>query len=154
MIGKNDKKLQIAAKFGISGVINIRECDPAQHLKELTNGRLADFVLECSGSEQMVSEIIRISANKAVAALIGFYNSAPKEVDFSTLVEKEMTFIGIMGEYGNIEAVSKLMAENSMRLSEMITDEKPFDECLDALSVEDHSCVIKTMIKISEENAE
>lgn len=152
VLGRNDKKLQIALKMGASGIINVQKCDPVACLKEKTGGRLADYILECCGNEQVLNEVIRIAAQKAVAALIGFYNNAPKEVDFSTVVEKEMTLIGIMGEYGNLEAVSKLMAEKDMKLSEMITAERPFDECGEALSVEDRSGVVKTIIKISEES--
>lgn len=153
VIGKNEKKLRIALKMGVTGAINIRECDPVERLKEKTGGRLADFILECCGKEEMVNEVIRLAAPKAVAALVGFYNTAPKEVDFSTLVEKEMTLIGIMGEYGNLEAVSKLMAENDMKLSEMITDERPFAECADMLAVQDRRNVVKTIIRVSEDDA-
>lgn len=151
VVGRNDKKLAIAQRMGVTGTINIRQDEPAQRLSELTNGRMANFILECSGSPVMVKEVVRLGAPKAVAALIGFYNSVPEGVDFSMLVAKEMKLIGIMGEYGNLEAVAGLMAQRDMKLGEMITGEMPFDRCGEALAPEDHSGVVKTIIQISEE---
>ena len=151
VIGRNNKKLQIALKIGVSGIIDIHNGDLTEGLQAQTGGRLANFILECSGREGMLNEIIKIAEPKAVAALIGFYSAAPTDVDFNTLVAKELTFIGIMGEYGNLEAVSKIAAEHDMKLAEMITEERLFSECEAALSAEERSGVVKTMIKISEE---
>lgn len=151
VIGRNAKKLAIAEKLGVTGTLNIREGDPATMLSERTGGRLANYILECSGSPVMVNEVIRIADHKAVAALIGFYNSMPEGVDFSMMVAKEMKLIGIMGEYGNLEAVAALMAQKDLKLAEMITGDMPFEQCNEALAPEDHSGVIKTMIHIAEE---
>lgn len=60
VIGRNDFKLEIAQKLGIHGTINCSRSDVAAALKELTGGRLADCILECSGNPDMVGEVIRI----------------------------------------------------------------------------------------------
>ena len=151
VIGRNEAKLAIAQKLGIAGTINLRRGDVAENLRALTGGQLADFVLECSGSPDMVNEVIRISAPKATVALIGFYNSEPEHVDFSTMVAKELTFIGIMGEYGNLEAVAGIMAENELKLLEIVTGVVPFQDCAKALNPEDPHSVVKTIIEIAGE---
>lgn len=151
VIGRNDFKLEIAQRLGIHGTINCSRCDVAEALKEMTGGCLADCILECSGNPDMVGAVIRIAAQKAVAALIGFYNVNPQQVDFSTMVSKEMTMIGIMGEYGNLEAVSKILAENDLKLSEIVTSVVPFEECGIALAPENPRRVVKTIVRIAGE---
>ena len=151
VIGRNDFKLAIAQKLGIQGTINCSQSNVTEKLKELTGGRLADCILECSGNPTMIGEVINIAASKAKAAFIGFYNVNPKEVDFSTMVAKEMTMVGIMGEYGNLEAVSKILAENDLKLSEIVTSVVPFEECGIALAPENPRRVVKTIVRIAGE---
>lgn len=151
VIGRNPFKLKIAEKLGVHGTINCTQCDVAQELERLTGGKLAECILECSGNPEMVDAVIKIAAPKAKATLLGFYNEKPKEVDFSALVAKELTLVGIMGEYGNLEAVSKIMADNDLRLSHIITGEVPFEQCAEALLPEDHSKIIKTIVRIAGE---
>lgn len=151
VIGRNDFKLEIARKLGIHGVINCSRCDVAAALQEMTGGRLADCILECSGNPDMVGEVIRIAAPKAKAALIGFYNVNPREVDFSSMVAKEMTMVGIMGEYGNLETVSGILAEKDLKLSQIVTSVVPFSECAEALSPADPHHVVKTIVQIAGE---
>lgn len=151
VVGRNAFKLENARKLGVHGTINCRECDVAQKLQEMTGGRLANYILECSGSPEMVNTVIHVAAPKAKATLLGFYNERPKDVDFSELVARELTMVGIMGEYGNLEAVTKIMAENDLKLHNIITGEVPFERCAEALLPEDPHRVIKTIVKIAGE---
>lgn len=151
VVGRNGFKLQIAEKLGVNGVINSTQGDITAALGAMTGGRLADYILECSGSPDMVNEMVRLAAPKAMAALIGFYNVQPREVDFSSIVAKEMTLVGIMGEYGNLEAVSKILAENDLKLNHIITGVVPFDNCVSALMPENPRQVVKTIVKIAGE---
>lgn len=151
VIGRNAEKLSVAEKLGIAGVINLKHGNIAEQLLGKTGGRLANFILECSGSPVMINEVIQIAANKAMAAMIGFYNEAPDQVDFNALVSKEMTLVGIMGEYGNLEAVSKIMAENELKLMEIVTGVMPLEKCADAMTPGKLPNAIKTMIEITKE---
>lgn len=151
VIGRNAFKLKIAEGLGVTGVINSADGDIAAALCALTGGSLADFILECSGSPEMVNEMVRIAAPKAMAALIGFYNTQPREVDFNGIVSKEMTLVGIMGEYGNLEAVSKIMAENDLKLSRIVTSVVPFKDCAAALAPKNPREVVKTIVEIAGE---
>ncbi len=151
VVGRNEKKLAVARRLGDVGVINLRQEDVVESLLRQTCGRLADFVLECSGSPEMVNEAIRLCASKATIALVSFYNTEPDDVQFNMLISKEITAIGIMGEYGNLEAVSKLMAGQDLKLREIITGILPLEACGQALMPEDPHSVVKTVIEIAGE---
>ena len=151
VIGRNPDKLRVAERMGIDGVISISRGDIREQLLQASGGRLADFVLECSGAEEMVPELVRIAAQKATIAMIGFYSCAAVGMDVNGFVSKELTMIGIMGEYGNLEAVVNLIAGTDLKLKEMITGLVPFAACAPAFSPEDMHTVIKTIVEINKE---
>lgn len=148
LIGRNSFKLEIAKSLGITGVINSKECDPVEELKRLTGGRLADYIIECSGNPSTVQQSLDLATRKGKIALVGFYESRLSGLEIDTLVSKEITLIGIMGEYGNLEAVANIMSEYDLKLSSVITEVVPFDKLKEAIVAEDKSRVIKTMVKM------
>lgn len=151
VVGRTDGKLEIARRMGATGTINNRHADPVEELQKATGGLLADFVLECSGVPGNINEGIRLSAQKATIAMIGFYSVPRIEADFNSLVTKEITMIGIMGEYGNLEAVKKIMEKADLKVHEMITDVVPFKDCIQAFSPQNPHSVVKTMVEITRE---
>ena len=150
MIGRNPYKLGLARRLGITGTINIGDGDAAQQLLGLTGGRKADFVLECSGAPSMVMQSFSLAARKGRIALIGFYENRLDGIDIDLLVSKELTVIGIMGEYGNLEAVLKIMAVRPLCLSPIITSVIDFDDCAPAFAPADRGSIIKTMVRMPE----
>ena len=151
LIGRNEYKLDIARNAGISGIINLRNGDPIEALKEKTGGKLADFVLECSGAPTSFNLSLQIAARRGKVALIAFYETELPTPAISDLVSKELDVFGVMGEYGNAEASANLMGSMDLQINKCITDIVSFDELLDNLKNTDMSKVIKTMVKISEE---
>ncbi len=151
MVGRNKEKLEVAMSLGITGVINSKETDLQQELLRLTNGRYADFVLECSGAPSTIQQTLDIAAQKATIALIGFYEREISGLNIDTLVSKELTLVGIMGEYGNLEAVSHIMAEFDLRLEGIVTDTISFADMKTALEPADPRRVIKTIVQFEEE---
>lgn len=148
LIGRNSYKLERAQQLEITGVIDSSKIDPKDELLRLTGGRYADFVIECSGNPKTISQSISLAAVRGTIALVGFYEKPIDGLNIDSLVLKELKLFGVVGEYGNIEAVSKIMAENDLHLGGIITDVITFDELDDALKEEDHSRIIKTMVKI------
>lgn len=152
LVGRNKFKLAIAEKLGITAVIDSSEYNAAERLKELTGGKLADFVLECSGNPVTVNQSLELSAQKSFIAAIGFYENPLNNFEIDTLVAKEIKIQGIMGEYGNLEAVSGILADSDEDLEAIITNTVDFDRLPEALAPESFSRVIKTIVKIGEEN--
>lgn len=150
MVGRNQYKLNIAMQLGITGTINTNECKPKEQLLKLTGGRSADFVLECSGAPSTVVQAINIAGQKGKIALIGFYEQNLDGINIDMFISKQLTAIGIMGEYGNLKAVSKIMSEFDLRLSPIITSVIDFDNCMPAFTPVDKHTLIKTMVRMPE----
>lgn len=151
VVGRNRFKLSLAEKLGVTGTINSSVSDPVEQLKILTGGRLADYILECSGNPVTINQSLRMAAQKAFIAAIGFYENPIDGFEADCFVSKEIRMQGIMGEYGNLEAVSKILAEADVDLGALITDTVLFDELPDALSAPSMERVVKTMVEIEKE---
>lgn len=55
-----DGKLNLAKKLGADLVINATQVDPVEVVKDLTNGKGADVVVEAAGSEQSINQATEI----------------------------------------------------------------------------------------------
>lgn len=150
VVGRNPKKLEAAAELGAIPV-NIHEYDAVQFIKDKTNGRGADFVIECSGAEGTIIQAMDIAKTKGKIYLIGFYENEEKNINIDKIVSKELNIIGIMGEYGNIGAVLEILSKHKPNLLPLITYELPFAECEKAFTRENYPNAIKIMISIGDE---
>lgn len=152
MIGRNSYKLNIAREIGADMIINTDIVDVGEKMLDLTNGRGADFVLEASGAHQNVMQSVSIAAQKGFISLLGFYERKLYGFDIDLLVSKELRITGIMGEFGNMEAVNRIMLNYDFGLEPIITQKIAFDDCPAAFEGEavSHGTRIKTMIVMTE----
>lgn len=148
VIGRNPVKLEIAKKLGVTGIINSKECNVSEEILKITGGKYADYILECSGNADVIQTMFQIAAQKAMIAAIGFYERKISDFDIDSMVSKEITITGIMGEYGNLEAVLKIMEKNDLKLKNIITDIVSFNDCDKAFQPENTSKIIKTIVKM------
>lgn len=151
MVGRNPYKLNIALQAGLNGIINLRESDPVQALLEMTDGRLADFVLECSGAVTSFNVALRLAKRKAKVALIAFYENELPPPAITDLVSKELHVFGVMGEYGNAQASLEIMAKENLQINKCITSIVEYEKLPENLQNADMSKVIKTIVRISQE---
>lgn len=147
LTGRNPVKLAAAEKLGVIPV-NCKECDPVIFVKERNGGCGADFVIECSGAEGTIVQAMDLVMPRGKIALIGFYEKREKEINIDQIVTKEINIIGIMGEYGNIGEVLKVLEKHKPSLLPLITDELLFAECEPAFMRQNTPNTIKTMITI------
>ncbi len=149
-IGRNNEKLEVAKSLG-SEVINIKECDPIERVKELTNGKGVDFVLECSGASGTYIQAIEIAATRGMVALIGFYENKEKEVNIDSIVSKSLNMFGVMGEFDNMSGVLAILEKHKPDLLPIITEEIPFDDCMKGFVRKNYPNATKITVKICEE---
>jgi 2-desacetyl-2-hydroxyethyl bacteriochlorophyllide A dehydrogenase len=156
LVGRNPLKLDIALRLGVTGAINIRETDAAEEILRRTGGKGADCVIECSGAETSLADAIEYAAVRAKVMMVGFFEQKIGNFDMDKAIFKELTLTGIMGEYGNTEAVLKIMAQSDLRLEPIITDCVPFSEVTNALAAEaaHRHATVKTIVRMGDQEAE
>lgn len=149
VIGRKDFKLEAARKCGATHVVNSTKEDAAQKIREITEGKGADFVIESSGGAKTVDEAMQIAAKRGTIALLAFYERTLDAFPIDTLVSKELIVKGVMGEFGLVPEAAEYLAKG-LPVEGMITHRMELAEvpAFFAESAETAGRRIKAMVRI------
>ena len=96
--GAPEARLNVAKSFGADAVCNIETTDNAQRaelIMQMTDGRGADVVLECSGSHFAQEEAFQITRPGGRIAMIGAGDRAPMSIPGMAFIGKQIMVTGI-----------------------------------------------------------
>lgn len=96
-VGRSPEKLKLARQLGAE-VVNIKDGDPVKAVKDLTDGKGADVVIEAVGSEETVDMAVEMTAVGGRVVLVGLMavgKRAPLHV-----ARVVRSGISIVGSYG------------------------------------------------------
>ncbi|MBD1548445.1 zinc-dependent alcohol dehydrogenase [Roseibium aggregatum] len=97
LTGTRDNRLEIGKQLGADHVINVRNEDVLEKVREYTGGKGADYVVECSGAPNALNEAALMVNRGGKICLAAFPSSSP-EVDVAYLVRNNIYLYGIRGE--------------------------------------------------------
>jgi len=118
LTGTRDNRLEIGTKLGADYVINVRNDDVVEKVKEYTGGIGADYVLECSGAANSLNEAGKMTNRGGKICLAAFpHEEVP--VDVMHLVANNIYVYGIRGE-----------GKSGTRRAAAFMDQKRFDATL------------------------
>ena len=149
VIGRKDFKLEAALKCGATHVVNSTKENAEERLREITAGKGADFVIESSGGPKTVEEAMRIASKRGTVALLAFYERTLDAFPIDTLVSKELTVKGVMGEFGLVPEAAEYLAKG-LPVEGMITHRMELAEvpAFFARSAETSGERIKALVRI------
>jgi len=78
----DDKKLELAKKFGATHTINSKTENAEERIREITNGHMADFVIEGTGLESLLSSGVEYLRNAGRLIIMSSHEKSCKEFDF------------------------------------------------------------------------
>lgn len=153
MVGRTDKKLEIAKQIGVDIVINNKKEDAVETIKKLTNGVGADLTIETSGSDKLLIDSFYATKRYGRVSLLSFYEKDVNNIPMDHVVLQCLTVRGAANCFGYPGKMVKIMEDNPVKLTPIITHTIPFTECLDAFENEEkyHSDKIKIIIDFEEE---
>ncbi len=100
----DDDKLALAARFGATHTINPRKVDAVQRIGELSDGRLADLVIEGTGVPAVLNQAVTyLKEKRGRLAMMSAHESVCKEFDFRPVQDKAITIIGAHPYYSHSE---------------------------------------------------
>lgn len=94
--GTRDARLAIGTKLGADRVVNVRNEDLVDVVKEMT-GRGADYVVECAGTDTAINEAAKM-VNRGGKICLAAFPHEPVLVDIGALVKNNIYIYGIRGE--------------------------------------------------------
>jgi len=97
LTGTRDNRLAIGTKLGADHVINVRNEDAVEKVRELTNGLGVDYVLECAGAPNGFNEAAQM-VNRGGKICLAAFPGEDVPVDVAHLVRNNIYVYGIRGE--------------------------------------------------------
>ncbi|GAW33656.1 sorbitol dehydrogenase [Roseovarius sp. A-2] len=97
LTGTRDNRLEIGKRLGADHVINVRNEDVVEKVRELTGGKGVDYVVECAGAPNGLNEAAQMVNRGGKICLAAFPHNSP-EVDVAYLVRNNIYLYGIRGE--------------------------------------------------------
>ena len=97
LTGTRDNRLDIGKRLGADHVVNVRERDPVETVREITGGKGVDYVLECSGAANALNEAAYM-VNRGGRICLAAFPSEKVPVDVAHLVRNNIYVYSIRGE--------------------------------------------------------
>jgi (R,R)-butanediol dehydrogenase/meso-butanediol dehydrogenase/diacetyl reductase len=115
-------KDELAMQMGADKIIHSADGDPVEILKELTDGRLVDRVIECGGNPATIDMANRICGRRGRVVITGLHNG-PIDTNYFPLVWDEIEVIGSFSHIYDIDfkIAVELIGRKMLDISPLIT---------------------------------
>lgn len=135
------EKLELAKTLGADFVVNSKECDAIEKIKELTNGG-ADVVLETAGSKITQEQALLIARSLGTVVFLGISHSdlPLTEKAAESILRKELTIKGSWNSYNSPypgrawNATISFMAKGKLVFKPMVSHKIKVEELGDYLN--------------------
>ena len=133
LTGTRDGRLAIGKQLGADHVINVKERDVVEAVKEIVGSRGADYAIECAGTEVAINDAIHVTNRGGKICLAAFPHD-PTVVDLPHVVKNNIYMYGIRGEGRSAtHRAMAFMAENRFDASLIHTHTFALEDLPEAL---------------------
>ncbi len=147
MIGRGKDRLAVARQLGADHVISLAEEDPVAAVNQLTNGEMAQVVLEATGNAEVVQTVIDLAAKGARVGLLGIFHHLA-QVDVRKIVRRELRVFGsFCYTWDDFAASLSLLQRGKVNITPLVTHVMPLAEIGQALDLIKSRQAIKIILK-------
>ena len=148
-----DKRLEKAMELGATGVINGAEENVEEKIRQITDGKGVDLVVETAGTEITTRQAISIAKKGSNIVLVGYSKTGEMTLPMSLVLDKELTFKTVF-RYRHIYPIAiEAVASGKVNLKGIVTNIFPFDDMQTAMdqSIQDKANIVKAVVKITKD---
>jgi L-iditol 2-dehydrogenase len=130
--GTRDSRLEIGKQYGADFTINVRKENLADRVREITQGKGADSVLECAGGPTSMQEALENVKRGGRIGVVAWY-TGPVEMDMNLAVRSNVRIYAARGEGGmNCGRSLALMSGGKIAADPIITHHFTLDQIHEA----------------------
>ncbi|MDE6211179.1 MAG: zinc-binding dehydrogenase [Clostridia bacterium] len=135
VIDNDSSRLDLARDLGVYYAINFVEEDVLQKLKEITSGKLVEYLILSSDVCDEVGKMLHYLRRNGKVAIVG-YNTAipPLKGDLSPIITNNLTVYGISDGFGEIETAINMLATEVVKVDCLIEQEVDISEAKQVFS--------------------
>ncbi len=130
-LARDARRLDIALELGADNVVRVDDADLVAEVAEITEGRMADLVVDVSpGATVAVELAVEVATKRGTVILAGSKHGAPVSNFLNdTVVRKELTIKGVRGhDHLSVEPALKLIQSRRYPLERFCTHRFGLDE--------------------------
>ncbi len=114
------ERLDFASELGLGVTINSSIEDPVKRVQELTNGVMAQLVMECSGANQAIRMALDLASHAGRITLTG-WPSKDTLLPTDMITRKELDILGARNSVREFEEVAELIREKKVDVRKILT---------------------------------
>lgn len=142
----NAERLKLAEELGADHTIMLGTVDLVEKIKELTNGRLADIVIECTGKVDVFDMSIDTVRKHGQIILVGIFHE-PASSNIDQIVRKEIIVKGsICYTYDEYKECMDLVNSGRVKVDPIISHTFDLKDIEKAIEVIDQKQAIKIIL--------
>jgi L-iditol 2-dehydrogenase len=128
LTGTRPSRLVLGKELGADVIINSREQNPVQAVREVTGGRGADATIDCAGADDTFDQAIKMTKPGGRIVLVAFYHG-PVTADVADAVRRNLTIYTERGEGGtSVGRALSLLAAGRIRARPLVSQTFPLAE--------------------------
>jgi propanol-preferring alcohol dehydrogenase len=132
----SEGKLKTATRMGASEVVNAISVDPVERIKEITDGRLADVVLDYVGQRKTVENAIGCIGMGGRVVLVGVSSDEIQLSPYRTIIGKEIELIGSDDHLkSELSKLIELVESKKLDLSTSVTNKMRLEEVNEGIRI-------------------
>ncbi|SET40522.1 Threonine dehydrogenase [Natronincola peptidivorans] len=129
-----DKRLEAAMKMGVDGIINVKNEDLKERVKDITNGNGMDVCLEAVG---MPETFLNCIESACFGGKIGLIGNGKRETTFnhSILLKKELDVYGSRNSLNDFVPLVDLVSKDNIDILQIVSDILPLENVKEAFDL-------------------
>jgi L-iditol 2-dehydrogenase len=139
-------RLETALELGSSSVVDYEKSDPVAAVRELTDGKGADYVFDCSGNPSVVQQLLRSVRRGGTIALLGLTGGKTAEFPVDLLALDELDVLGVRSSPNAYPATIELIASGAIKTEPLTGDQYTLDEVDSAFVALENRSVIRPIV--------
>ncbi len=136
-----------AEELGFSHLVNVAETDPVEYVTNLTGGRGADVVVECSGSPRAIPLIPDLLRKQGRVCIVGLTGGKKVELDWDKFAFKALAVVfNLSTFYTSWDKSIELIAAGRIEAEKLVTHKMKLEEWETAVEAIENLEAIKVVL--------
>lgn len=150
-----DYRLEVARRMRATHTVNVARVDPVEAVREITDGRLADVVVEAVGhNQETLNQCVDLARSRGTILAFGVPDEAIYSIRFSDFFRRNLTLIPAVGPECPTDFALAVdwIAQGRLDVTPLLTHRLPFREAQRAFewAWERREGVVKVVLDMTE----
>ena len=133
-LSRDKERLAMAKRFGADWIINGDQQNPIEAVSEITNGKMANVVMDVSGSPSGAELALSLAGRRSTVVLPGIYKGKKASLNLDHAVFHEIKIMGVFShDFRAVRPAIKMARQCRYPFQELITHRFPLGEAERAL---------------------